>query len=199
MVIIKFLAFLGFTIIAILMFMVMIKLPYLLIKYVRLSYKLSQKVKKDTEQQKYVIQQLRNDQEEMKKQNLMLETLNAKMRLLTFKESLPLYPKEWKIILFVLSIVVVLQFIFFFSRNWGGVKSDMFYFSKLLWSMLWAVIFLFIPIIGMGSIKLMRKLTKMLQQLEEAIQQRDQAIRKHIQTIYGHSGYGEQRGGQNDK
>ncbi|WP_330169232.1 hypothetical protein [Bartonella grahamii] len=192
--IIGYLVFLGCIIIAILMFMVMIRLPYLLIKHMRLSFKFAQDVKKSTTQQKQAIQQLRNDLGEMKRRNLALETLDAKIRFLNFKESLPLYSKECKIILFICILFTILQFAFFIVHLvWW--KSDMasfmiprFSIGRIIYSLLWLGILLFSPIIGMMCIKLTRKLRKTLQQLEEAIQQRDQAIR--MQNV---------EGGQNDE
>ncbi len=172
----------------------MIRLPYLLIKHMRLSFKLAQDVKKSTTQQKQAIQQLRNDLGEMKRRNLALETLDAKIRFLNFKESLPLYSKECKIILFICILFTILQFAFFIVHLvWW--KSDMasfmiprFSIGRIIYSLLWLGILLFSPIIGMMCIKLTRKLRKTLQQLEEAIEQRDQAIR--MQNV---------EGGQNDE
>ncbi|WP_375615896.1 MULTISPECIES: hypothetical protein [unclassified Bartonella] len=174
--VIGFLAVLGGIIITILMVMVMIRLPYLMIKHLRVSCKLSQELKKNTRQQKQAIQQLRNDQGEMKRQNLVRETLDAKMRFLNFKESLPLYPKECKIILFVFMLVLFLQATFSIA-NFGWWQSDMVGFILLLCNLIWLGFIFFVPIIGLMGIKLTKKLRKTLQQLEEAIQQRDQAIR----------------------
>ncbi len=181
------LAFLGFIIIAILMVMVIVRLPYLLIKHMKLSFKFAQDVKKSTTQQKQAIQQLRNDRGEMKRHNLAHKTLDAKMRFLNFKESLPFYSKECKIILFILILFSVLQSAFSIT-NFVWWKSDSVAFIMQLLSLIWLGIFLFFPIIGIMCIKLTRKLNKTLQQLEEAIKQRDQAIR--MQNVVG---------GQNDE
>ncbi|WP_375686483.1 MULTISPECIES: hypothetical protein [unclassified Bartonella] len=186
-IVIKFLAFLGVTIIAIVMFMVMIRLPYRLIKHIRLSFKLAQDLKKSTTQKKQAIQQLRNDLGEMKRHNLAHKTLDATMRFLNFKESLPLYSKECKIILFILILFSVLQSAFSVA-NLVWWKNDSVAFIMQLLSLLWFGLLLFFPIIGIMCIKLTRKLNKMLQQLKEAIQQRDQAIR--MQNV---------EGGQNDE
>ncbi|WP_375640893.1 MULTISPECIES: hypothetical protein [unclassified Bartonella] len=175
-IVIKFLAFLGFTIIAIVMFMVMIRLPYRLIKHMRLSFKLSQDLKKSTTQQKHAIQQLRNDLGEMKRHNLAHKTLDATMRFLNFKEFLPLSSKECKIIFFIFILFTVLQSAFFVA-NLVWWKSDMVGVIMQLLSILWFGLLLFFPIIGIMCVKLTRKLNKKLQQLKEAIQQRDQAIR----------------------
>ncbi|WP_375619927.1 hypothetical protein [Bartonella sp. TS25HLJMH] len=192
--IIEYLAFLGGIIIAILMVVVMIRIPYLLIKHMKLSFKLAQDVKKSTTQQKQAIQQLRNDLGEMKRRNLALETLDAKIRFLNFKESLPLYSKECKIILFICILFTILQFAFFIVHLvWW--KSDMasfmiprFSIGRIIYGLLCFGLLLFSPIIGMMCIKLTRKLNKTLQQLEEAIKQRDQAMR--MQNV---------EGGQNDE
>ncbi|WP_375668039.1 MULTISPECIES: hypothetical protein [unclassified Bartonella] len=181
------LAFLGGIVIAILMVMVIVRLPYLLIKHIRLSFKLAQDLKKSTTQQKHAIQQLRNDRGEMKRHNLAHKTLDAKMRFLNFKESLPFYSKECKIILFILILFAVLQSAFSIA-NFVWWKNDNVAFIMQLLSLIWLGIFLFFPIIGIMCIKLTRKLNKILQQLEEAIQQRDQAMR--MQNV---------EGGQNDE
>ncbi|WP_375696062.1 hypothetical protein [Bartonella sp. AC67GZZY] len=181
------LAFLGVVIIAILMVMVMIRLPYLLTKYIRLSFKLAQDLKKSTTQKKQAIQQLRNDLGEMKRHNLAHKTLDATMRFLNFKESLPLYSKECKIILFILILFSVLQSAFSVA-NLVWWKNDNVAFIMQLLSILWFGLLLFFPIIGIMCIKLTRKLNKILPQLEEAIQQRDQAMR--MQNM---------EGGQNDE
>ncbi|WP_375668237.1 MULTISPECIES: hypothetical protein [unclassified Bartonella] len=181
------LAFLGFIIIAILMVMVMVRLPYLLIKYIRLSFKLAQGLKKSTTQQKQAIQQLRNDRGEMKRHNLAHKTLDAKMRFLNFKESLPFYSKECKIIFFILILFSVLQSAFSIA-NFVWWKNDNVAFIMQLLSLIWLGVLLFFPIIGIMCIKLTRKLNKILPQLEEAIQQRDQAMR--MQNV---------EGGQNDE
>ncbi|WP_375622861.1 MULTISPECIES: hypothetical protein [unclassified Bartonella] len=176
-IIIQYLAFLGFIIIAILMVMVMVRLPYRLIKHIRLSFKLAQDLKKKTAQQKQAIQQLHNDQREMKKHNVVHKTLDAKIRFLNFKESLPLSSKECKIIFFIFILFTVLQSACFIA-NFVWWKSDMVgVIMQLLNTSLWIGLFFFFPIIGVMCIKLTRKLNKILQQLEEAIQQRDQAIR----------------------
>ncbi|WP_375634501.1 MULTISPECIES: hypothetical protein [unclassified Bartonella] len=181
------LVFLGFIIIAILMVMVMVRFPYLLIKYIRLSFKLSQGLKKSTTQQKQAIQQLRNDLGEMKRHNLAHKTLDAKMRFLNFKESLPFYSKECKIIFFILILFSVLQSAFSIA-NLVWWKNDSVAFIMQLLSLIWLGVLLFFPIIGIMCIKLTRKLNKILPQLEEAIQQRDQAMR--MQNV---------EGGQNDE
>ncbi|WP_375674365.1 hypothetical protein [Bartonella sp. CL100XZDX] len=186
-IVIKYLAVLGITIIAILMAIVMVRLPYLLIKHIRLSFKLAQDLKKSTTQQKQAIQQLRNDQGEMKRHNLALETLDAKMRFLNFKESLPLSSKECKIIFFILILFSILQSACSIA-NFVWWKNDSVAFIMQLLSLIWLGIFLFFPIIGIMCIKLTRKLNKTLPQLEEAIQQHDQAIR--MQNV---------EGGQNDE
>ncbi|WP_375692420.1 hypothetical protein [Bartonella sp. AP4SXKL] len=186
-IVIKFLVFLGFTIIAIVMFMVMIRLPYRLIKHIRLSFKLSQDLKKSTTQKKQAIQQLCNDLGEMKRHNLAHKTLDAKMRFLNFKESLPFYSKECKIIFFILILFSVLQSAFSIA-NFIWWKNDNVAFIMQLLSLIWLGVLLFFPIIGIMCIKLTRKLNKILQQLEEAIQQRDQAMR--MQNV---------EGGQNDE
>ncbi|WP_142416080.1 hypothetical protein [Bartonella massiliensis] len=185
---IEYLAFLGLIIIAILMLMVMIRLPYLLVKHMRLSFKLAQELKKSTTQQKHAIQQLRNDPEEIKRQNLVRETLDAKIRLLNFKESLPLYPKECKIILCIFILISLLQFTFFIAKLvWWKyhVISVIMPLSRMsiIYSLIWVGIFLIFPIIAIMGIKLTQKLRAMLQQLDEAIEQRDQAIRmKNVQN-----------------
>ncbi len=181
------LAFLGVVIIAILMVMVMIRLPYLLTKYIRLSFKLAQDLKKSTTQKKQAIQQLRNDLGEMKRHNLAHKTLDAKIRFLNFKESLPFYSKECKIILFILILFAVLQSAFSIA-NLVWWKNDNVAFIMQLLSLIWLGVLLFFPIIGIMCIKLTRKLNKILPQLEEAIQQRDQAMR--MQNM---------EGGQNDE
>ncbi|WP_246257444.1 hypothetical protein [Bartonella gabonensis] len=172
----KYLALLGIIIITILMFMVIIRLPYLLVKHMRVSFKLAQELKKNTTQQKQAIQQLRNDCEEMKRQNLAHKTLDAKMRLLDFKESLLLYAKEWKIIFFVFILIFLLQ-ITFSNINLVWWKSDSIVFIMLILNLIWLGILLVVPIIAMMSIKLTRKLKETLPKLDEAIKQRDQAIR----------------------
>ncbi|WP_375617928.1 MULTISPECIES: hypothetical protein [unclassified Bartonella] len=193
-IILQHLAFLGGIIIAILMFMVMIRLPYLLIKHMKLSFKLAQDVKKSTTQQKQAIQQLRNDLGEMKRHNLAHKTLDAKIRFLNFKESLPLYSKECKIILFIFILFTVLQFAFsivhlvWWKDSMVSFIVPRFSIGRIIYGLLWLGVLLFSPIIGMMCIKLTRKLNKMLQQLEEAIQQRDQVIR--MQNVVG---------GQNDE
>ncbi|WP_212112415.1 hypothetical protein [Bartonella queenslandensis] len=183
---VEYWAFLGGMIIAILMFMVMIRLPYLLIKHMRLSFKLAQELKKRTTQQKQAIQQLCNDQGEMKRQNLTHKTLDAKVCFLNFKESLPLYAKEGKIILFVFILIYLLQFAFSIANLvwWKGYMID-FIMPPLLGirMLIWLGIFLLFPIIGLMCIKLTRKLRETLQQLEVAIKQRDQAIR--MQNVQG--------------
>ncbi|PIT68129.1 hypothetical protein [Bartonella tribocorum] len=184
---IKYLAVLGGIIIVILMLMVIIRLPYRLIKHVRLSFKLARELKKRTTQQKQAIQQLRNDQGEMKKHNLVPETLDAKMRFLNFKESLPLSSKEWKIILVVFVLFSLLQSAFSIA-NLVWWKSENANFIMILLSAVWLAILFLSPIIGMVCIKLTRKLRETLQQLEVAIKQRDQAIR--MQNV---------QGGQNDE
>ncbi len=183
----QYLVFLGFIIIAILMVMVMVRFPYLLIKYIRLSFKLSQGLKKSTMQQKQAIQQLRNDLGEMKRHNLAHKTLDAKMRFLNFKEYLPFYSKECKIIFFILILFSVLQSAFSIA-NLVWWKNDSVAFIMQLLSLIWLGVLLFFPIIGIMCIKLTRKLNKILPQLEEAIQQRDQAMR--MQNV---------EGGQNDE
>ncbi|WP_375704860.1 hypothetical protein [Bartonella sp. AA85SXKL] len=142
----------------------------------RLSFKLSQDLKKSTTQQKHAIQQLCNDLGEMKRHNLAHKTLDATMRFLNFKEFLPLSSKECKIIFFIFILFTVLQSAFFVA-NLVWWKSDMVGVIMQLLSILWFGLLLFFPIIGIMCIKLTRKLNKKLQQLKEAIQQRDQAIR----------------------
>ncbi|WP_375653640.1 hypothetical protein [Bartonella sp. OD88NMGDW] len=181
------LAFLGGIVIAILMVMVIVRLPYLLIKHIRLSFKLAQGLKKSTTQQKQAVQQLRNDRGEMKRHNLVFKTLDAKMRFLNFKESLPFSSKECKIIFFILILFSVLQSACSIA-NFVWWKNDSVAFIIQLLSLLWLGIFLFSPIIGIMCIKLTRKLNKILPQLEEAIKQSDQAMR--MQNV---------EGGQNDE
>ncbi|WP_375656424.1 hypothetical protein [Bartonella sp. CM120XJJH] len=181
-IVIQFLVWSGLIIIAILMFMVMIRLPYLVIKHMKLSFKLAQDVKKNATQQKQAIQPLRNDLGEMKRHNLVCDTLDAKMRFLNFKGSLPLYSKEYKIIFFIFIVFTVLQ-IACSIANFVWWKNDMVGFIMQLLSILCFGLLLFFPIIGMMCIKLTRKLNKTLQQLEEAIQQRDQAMR--MQNVEG--------------
>ncbi|WP_244427293.1 hypothetical protein [Bartonella rattimassiliensis] len=147
-----------------------------MIKNMRLSFKLSQELKKSTTQQKYAIQKLRDDKEEMKKQNLVCETLDAKIRFLTFKESIPLYSKECKIILFVCILISGLQSTCAIA-NFIWWKSEMVDFIMLLGSTMWLGAVLVVLIIAGMCIKLTKKLKKTLQQLEEAIRQRDHAIR----------------------
>ncbi|WP_375702358.1 hypothetical protein [Bartonella sp. AA89HNZF] len=193
-IILQHLAFLGGIIIAILMFMVMIRLPYRLIKHMRLSFKFAQDLKKSTTQQKHAIQQLRNDLGEMKRYNLAHKTLDAKIRFLNFKESLPLYSKECKIILFIFILFTVLQFAFsivhlvWWKDSMVSFIIPRFSIGRIIYGLLWLGILLFSPIIGIMCIKLTRKLNKILPQLEEAIQQRDQAMR--MQNV---------EGGQNDE
>ncbi|WP_375676247.1 MULTISPECIES: hypothetical protein [unclassified Bartonella] len=176
-IVIKCLAVLGIAIIAILMAIVMVRLPYLLIKHMRLSFKIAQDLKKSTMQQKQAIQQLRNDQGEMKRHNLVHKTLDAKMRFLNFKESLPLSSKECKIIFFIFVLFSVLRAACSIA-NLVWWKSDMISgIMSLLNASLWIGFLLFFPIIWVMCIKLTRKLNKILPQLEEAIKQRDQAIR----------------------
>ncbi|WP_208440007.1 hypothetical protein [Bartonella raoultii] len=173
---IKYLAFLGVFIIVILMLMVIIRLPYLLIKHMRVSFKLARELKKNTTQQKQAIQQLRNDWEEMKRQNLTHKTLEEKMRFLNFKESLPLYAKECKIISFVLILIFLLE-LTLSTTNLVWWKSDSVAFIMLIWNSIWIGALLVVPIIGVMCIKLTRKLRETLLKLDEAIEQRDQAIR----------------------
>ncbi|UNF28855.1 hypothetical protein [Bartonella krasnovii] len=173
---IKYLALLGLLIIVILMFMVLVRFPYLLIKNMRVSFKLARELKKNTTQQKQAIQQLRNDWEEMKRQNLTHKTLEAKMRLLNFKESLPLYAKECKIIFSILILIFLLE-ITFSTTNFVWWKSDSVSFIMLIWTSIWIGTLLVVPIIGVMGIKLTRKLRETLLKLDEAIEQRDQAIR----------------------
>ncbi|WP_039758338.1 hypothetical protein [Bartonella queenslandensis] len=181
------LVFLSFIIIAVLIFMVIVRLPYRLIKHMRLSFKLARELKKRTTQQKQAIQQLCNDQGEMKTQSLVCETLDAKMRFLNFRESLPLYSKECKIILFVFILLSLIESAFS-TANLLWWKSDRIAFIMMLLSVIWMGILLLSPIIGVMGIKLTRKLRETLQQLEVAIKQRDQAIR--MQNV---------QGGQNDE
>lgn len=179
---IEHLVFLALIIIVVLMFMVIVRLPYRLIKHVRLSFKLARELKKRTTQQKQAIQQLCNDQGEMKTQSLVCETLDAKMRFLNFKESLPLYAKEGKIILFVFILISLIQSACSIA-NLAWWKSDRIGFIMMLLSAIWMGILLLFPIIGLMCIKLTRKLRETLQQLEVAIKQRDQAIR--MQNVQG--------------
>ncbi|WP_026500419.1 hypothetical protein [Bartonella grahamii] len=181
------LAFLGFVIIAILMVMVVVRFPYLLIKHIRLSFKLAQDLKKSTTQQKQAVQQLRNDRGEMKRHNLVFKTLDAKMRFLNVKEALPFSSKECKIIFFILILFSVLQSACSIA-NFVWWKNDSVAFIMQLLSLIWLGVLLFSPIIGIMCMQLTRKLNKMLQQLEEAIPQRDQAMR--MQNV---------EGGQNDE
>ncbi|WP_144754505.1 hypothetical protein [Bartonella saheliensis] len=179
---IKYLAFLGVFIIVILMFMVIIRLPYLLIKHMRVSFKLARELKKNTTQQKQAIQQLRNDWEEMKRQNLTHKTLEEKMRLLNFKESLPLYAKECKIIFFTFILISLLQIAFSIAKLvWWEDRMVSFIMplskTSIIYNLTWVGIFLVFPIIGVMCIKLTRKLRETLLKLDEAIEQRDQAIR----------------------
>ncbi|WP_254492412.1 hypothetical protein [Bartonella sp. B1099] len=173
---IEYLAFLGGLIIVILMFMVIVRLPYLLIKHMRVSFKLARELKKNTTQQKQAIQQLCNDPEEMKKQNLTHKTLEAKMRFLNFKESLPLYAKECKIIFFIFILFSLLESAFS-TTNLLWWKSDSIVFIMVLLSIIWIGILCLSPIMAIMGIKLTRKLRETLQQLDEVIEQRDQAIR----------------------
>ncbi|UNF53445.1 hypothetical protein MNL01_07360 [Bartonella krasnovii] len=196
---IKYLALLGLLIIVILMFMVIIRLPYLLIKHMRVSFKLARELKKNTTQQKQAIQRLCNDWEEMKRQNLTHKTLEEKMRLLNFKESLPLYAKECKIIFSILILISLLQIAFSIAKLvWWKDRMVSFIMPlsttsiiyNLTWvgiflvfpiigvyNLTWVGIFLVFPIIGVMGIKLTRKLRETLLKLDEAIEQRDQAIR----------------------
>ncbi|WP_375623214.1 MULTISPECIES: hypothetical protein [unclassified Bartonella] len=138
-------------------------------------------------QQKQAIQQLRNDLGEMKRHNLAHKTLDAKIRFLNFKESLPLSSKECKIILFVFILFAVLQSAFSIAHLvWWKDSMASFIMpplSGIRYSFIWLGILLVFPIIGIMCIKLTRKLRKTLQQLEEAIKQRDQAIR--MQNVEG--------------
>ncbi|QEE12740.1 hypothetical protein [Bartonella krasnovii] len=179
---IKYLALLGLLIIVILMFMVIIRLPYLLIKHMRVSFKLARELKKNTTQQKQAIQRLCNDWEEMKRQNLTHKTLEEKMRLLNFKESLPLYAKECKIIFSILILISLLQIAFSIAKLvWWKDRMVSFIMplstTSIIYNLTWVGIFLVFPIIGVMGIKLTRKLRETLLKLDEAIEQRDQAIR----------------------
>lgn len=179
---IKYLALLGLLIIVILMFMVIIRLPYLLIKHMRVSFKLARELKKNTTQQKQAIQRLCNDWEEMKRQNLTHKTLEEKMRLLNFKESLPLYAKECKIIFSILILISLLQIAFSIAKLvWWKDRMVSFIMplstTSIIYNLTWVGIFLVVPIIGVMGIKLTRKLRETLLKLDEAIEQRDQAIR----------------------
>ncbi|WP_375650509.1 hypothetical protein [Bartonella sp. OT172YNZD] len=138
-------------------------------------------------QQKQPIQQLRNDLGEMKRHNLAHKTLDAKIRFLNYKESLPLSSKECKIILFVFILFAVLQSAFSIAHLvWWKDSMASFIMpplSGIRYNFIWLGILLVFPIIGIMCIKLTRKLRKTLQQLEEAIKQRDQAIR--MQNVEG--------------
>ncbi|MCZ2158723.1 hypothetical protein NPX99_05475 [Bartonella sp. 220] len=178
----KFLGLLGLITIGVLFFMVMIRLPYFFIKYVRLYCKATRELRESTTQQKNAIQHLRGDKKEMKRQNLALDT---KIRLLSFKESLFLWPKECKILVFI-SILIVPLLRALSIRNLQDVLSvknlELWMnngnsFIAMLPGNLWICALLFSPIIGILSIKLMDKLRKTIHQLEEAIEQRDKALR----------------------
>ncbi|WP_254475515.1 hypothetical protein [Bartonella sp. B1098] len=178
---IEYLAFLGGIIIVILMFMVIVRPPYLLVKHMKLSFKLAQELKKNTTQQKQAIQHLCNDPEEMRRQNLTHKTLEAKMRLLNFKESLPLYAKECKIIFFIFILFSLLESAFSIAKLvWWNDRMVSFImpFSRIsiIYSLTWVGIFLVFPIIAIMCIKLTRKLRETLLKLDEAIEQRDQEI-----------------------
>ncbi|WP_273760615.1 hypothetical protein [Bartonella sp. ML70XJBT.G] len=170
---IKYFGLLGLIIIGILLMMVIIRVPYFLVKYLRLHCKLSQELRKNIIQEKDALQQSRSDKKGMQKQNAALE---AKARLLSFKESMMLWPREFKVILFFSFLYVILQ-TFLAVKGWEWWKNDVSYFIMMLGSIIWVCALLLSPIIALFFVKVSGKLRKTIQQLEEAIVQRDEALR----------------------
>ncbi|WP_273721667.1 hypothetical protein [Bartonella sp. ML71XJBT] len=170
---IKYFGMFGLIIIGILMLMVIIRVPYFLIKYLRLHCKLSQELRKSIIQEKDALQKLHSDKKGMQKQNAVLE---AKARLLSFKTSMMLWPREFKVIFFFCFLYIILQ-VFFAVKGWEWWKNDISFFIMMLVSIIWVCALLLSPIIALFFVKLSRKLRKTIQQLEEAIVQRDEALR----------------------
>ncbi|WP_208441534.1 hypothetical protein [Bartonella raoultii] len=183
-ILIKYFGVLGLIIIGILMLMVIIRVPYFLIKYLRLHCKLSQELRKSIIQEKNALQQSRSHEKGMQKQNA---TLEAKARLLSFKASMMLWPREFKVLFFLYFLYVILQ-AFFSLANWEWWKNDVSYFIMMLVSIIWIGALLLSPLVALFFVKVSGKLRKTLQQLEEAIVQRDEALRAQDAT-----------GGNNDR
>ncbi len=168
----KYLGLLGLSIIGMFMFMIVVRVPYFLIKYLRVHCKVSQELRKSLTQEKDALQHLRSDKRGKQKQNA---AVDAKIRLLSFKESMLFWPKEFKIIFFLCFFYVVLQS-FLNLAKWKWWENDVSSFIMLLLGIAWCCVIILSPIIAVLFVKLSRKLRKTLQQLEEAIVQRDKAL-----------------------
>ncbi len=162
---------LGLIIIVILMLMVVIRLYYFFIKQLRLHCKVSQELRKSIIQEKNALLQLCGEKKGAQKQNAAFE---AKVRLLSFKKSMLLWPKEFKVIFFLCFFYMVLK-AFLSIGNWEWWKNDVSVFIIILEEILWSCALLLSPIVAVFFVKLSGKLRKTIQQLEEAIIQRDKA------------------------
>ncbi|GAA5100739.1 hypothetical protein [Bartonella acomydis] len=163
---------LGLIIIGIVVFMVLIGLPYFFVKRAKLYCKVSEELRKSIKQEKNALQHLQSEKKAMRQQNA---ALDARARLFSFKQSMLLWPKEFKIIC-VFSFIIVLLRSAFFTANIAGWKVDESGIITLLLTCLSVCFLFFAPIVGLLCIKLTSKLRKTMQQLEEAMTQRDKAL-----------------------
>ncbi|WP_273721327.1 MULTISPECIES: hypothetical protein [unclassified Bartonella] len=157
---------LGLIIIGIVIFMVLIGLHYFFIKRAKLYFHMLEKLKKNAGhlapfQQRGTIEK-----------NAALDT---KTRLLSFKQSMLLWPKEFKIIC-VLSLLMVLLRAALLTANTAGWKGDVSGVIILLLSCLSEAFLFLAPIVGLLCLKLTGKLRKTIQQWEEEIVQQDKRI-----------------------
>ncbi|EJF80007.1 Uncharacterised protein [Candidatus Bartonella washoeensis] len=160
-----FLDVLGFSIIAFLAVMIVFGLPYFFIKRVRLSFRVAEEL------QERVAQQLSRDEREIKGHNAVLET---RRRLLCFKKSMILWPKEYKVIFFITVAFVLFQAAISTAvqLEWN---SDMTSFIMMFICIIWGAV-ISTPLIWGLVIIITGKLKKTIQQLEEAIAKQDEAV-----------------------
>ncbi|WP_245256282.1 hypothetical protein [Bartonella vinsonii] len=151
---------------AILFHMVVVGLPYVFIKRMRLYFSLLQELKNTP-------QPLHSQERKGMGQN---SVLDKGVNSLSFTEAMGFGPKECKILFFISLIIAVLQATFFIVKMIGWESGDSVFIS-LSSSFISTYLLFFTPIIGILCIKYTGKLRITLQQLEEAIEQRDRALR----------------------
>ncbi|WP_409361122.1 hypothetical protein ACRPOS_007510 [Bartonella heixiaziensis] len=151
---------------AILAVMVVFGLPYFFIKRVRLSFRVAEEL------QERAAQQLSRDEREIKGYNAALET---RRHLLSFKKSMILWPKEYKVIFYITVIVEIVLAVVSVLIQLGWM-SDVTSFITLLLSCIFSGSIVLAPLVWGLFIIITGKLRKTIQKLEEAIAQRDKVV-----------------------
>ncbi|WP_034988938.1 hypothetical protein [Bartonella senegalensis] len=180
------LGILGFIITAIIVFMVIVGLHYFFIKRARLYFKIGKELQKS-------VTQLSSSESGKKVKNLILDKQES---LLSFKQSLILGAKDYKIIFFSSVVLAVFQTALSIVNmmRW----SDEALFLDVLTDSLSICVVLLMPLIAVLSIILTGKVKKNIQSLEKAIRQRDEA--RTLQNAMEQKSLGQNaRGGKHDQ